>query len=94
MQVVAFPLHRLEHLPLLRGQAVVLPIVRCQLPADVALNKLFKAVITLSEQILQVPAPWLGILKRTDRETQTGKHTQSRRRHLKVSIIKAISLNL
>lgn len=69
MQVVAFPLPRLEHLPLLRGQAVVLPIVRCQLPADVALNKLFKAVITLSEQILQVPAPWLGILKRTDGET-------------------------
>lgn len=94
-----------EHLPLLCGRAVVLPVAGCQLPADVALNKLFKAVITLTEQILQVPAPRLGLLKHTQRksvtfETSEGFYDQSdlfliselRLMHIKLhvkSIIKA-----
>lgn len=90
MQVVVCPLRWVEHLPLLCEQAVALPVACCQPPADVALTKLFKAVVALIEQILQVPAPWLGMLKHKDRQ----KHTQSHPRHLKVSMIKAISLNL
>lgn len=85
--LVASPLHWVKRLCLLRGPAVTPPVACCQLPADVALNKLFKAVITLGEQILQVPAPWLGMLKHTGRNTPS--HIK---RHLKISIwIKAIS---
>lgn len=59
-----FLLRRVQLLPLL---CVNLTIVCFQLPADVTLNKMFKAVIALSEQILQVPTPWLGVLKHTHR---------------------------
>lgn len=57
-----FLLCRVQLLPPL---CVNLTIVCFQLPADVTLNKMFKAVIALSEQILQVPIPWLGVLKHT-----------------------------
>lgn len=86
MQVVAFPLQWVEHLPLLHGHTVALTIVCRQLPADVALNKLFKTVITLSEQILQVPAPRHWILK-----CRCTENAQLCRRHLKTSHIKVIS---
>lgn len=59
-----FLLCRVQLLPPL---CVNLTIVCFQLPADVTLNKMFKAVIALSEQILQVPIPWLGVLKHTHR---------------------------
>lgn len=50
-------------------QAFVLLVVCWWLLADVALKKQFEAVVALSEQILQVPDPWLWILKRTQTET-------------------------
>lgn len=40
MQVAGFPLHCVEHLPLLCRQTAALPIACSQLLADVALNKL------------------------------------------------------
>lgn len=61
-----FLLCRVQLLPPL---CVNLTIVCFQLPADVTLNKILKAVIALSEQILQVPIPWLGVLKHTHTET-------------------------
>lgn len=63
-----FLLCRVQLLPPL---CVNLTIVCFQLPADVTLNKMFKAVIALSEQILQVPIPWLGVLKHTHTHTET-----------------------
>ena len=50
-------------------QAFVLLVVCCRLLADVALKKQFEAVVALSEQILQVPDPWLWMLKHTQTET-------------------------
>lgn len=64
MQVFAAPLHWVEHLPLLRGWAAAVLIVCRQLPANVALNKLFQSVVALSKQILKVPAPRLGFLQK------------------------------
>lgn len=66
-RVGAFSL--LRRVQLLPPLCVNLTIVCFQLPADVTLNKMFKAVIALSEQILQVPIPWLGVLKHTHTET-------------------------
>lgn len=82
-----FLLCRVQLLPPL---CVNLTIVCFQLPADVTLNKMFKAVIALSEQILQVPIPWLGVLK----HTHTQKHVRSDCRHLKICVIKDVSINL
>lgn len=59
MRVVVFPLRWISYLPLLCGQIIGLAVSCHRLPADVTLNKLFEAVKTLSEQVLQVPSPWL-----------------------------------
>lgn len=66
-RVGAFFFFLLRRVQLLPPLCVNLTIVCFQLPADVTLNKMFKAVIALSEQILQVPTPWLGVLKHTHR---------------------------
>lgn len=54
-----------ELLPLLR---ILQLVARRHLPADAAVNKVFKAVKPLIEKILQVPAPGLGLLQHADRK--------------------------
>lgn len=59
MQVVVFPLHCDEHLLLLCGQTVALPVACCRLPADVALNKPGRSGYWAGTICLRPSYPWL-----------------------------------
>lgn len=82
MQVDVFPL--LYVLGGVGRGAVAFTVASRQLLVDVSLDEEFKAVVALREQILQVPGPWLGMLKHTitsetslpshDTSVQTGEH--------------------
>lgn len=66
LQAVTSLFHPAEHLRRLRQRAAAVLGVRRRPPVDVALDKLFQSVVALREQILEVPAPRLGFLRRRE----------------------------
>lgn len=64
MQAVALLFRGAQRLRLLRQRAAAAPTVRRRPPVDAATDKLFQSVVALSKQVLEVPAPGLGFLRR------------------------------
>lgn len=65
LQAVASLLHGAQLLPLLLQRAAAAALsVRRRPPVDAAADKLLQSVVALSKQILEVPAPRLGFLRR------------------------------